>query len=130
PAGHRGGEIEGLASRLLAAVTALALLVIVGQALTRQTVGEVGDHSVLRAMGMTTGQLTLVAFVRGLVVAGQGAAFALGIGFALSPLSPVGLARTAELTPGFAFDGRVLGGGGLVLIVIVSALTLVAARRA
>src|SRR5205823_9586917 len=105
-------------------------LVIVGQALTRQTVGEAGDHSVLRAMGMTSGQLTLVALVRGLVVAGLGSALALGIAFALSPLSPVGLARTAEITPGVAFDGLVLGVGGLVLIVIVGALTLVAAWRA
>ncbi|TML92918.1 MAG: ABC transporter permease [Actinobacteria bacterium] len=127
---QRAVKVEGLASRLLAALTALALLVIVGQALTRQTVGEAGDHSVLRAMGMTSGQLTLVALVRGLVVAGLGSALALGIAFALSPLSPVGLARTAEITPGVAFDGLVLGVGGLVLIVIVGALTLVAAWRA
>ena len=127
---QRAIKLEALASRLLAALTAAVLLVIVGQALTRQTVNEAGDHSVLRAMGMTSGQLTLVALVRGVVVAGLGAAVAVAIGIALSPLSPVGLARTAELTPGVAFDGLVLGVGGLLLIVMVSALALVAAWRA
>lgn len=127
---QRAIKVEALASRLLAALTAVVLLVIVGQALTRQTVGEAGDHSVLRAMGMTSGQLTLVALVRGVVVAGLGAAVSVGIALALSPLSPLGLARTAELTPGVAFDALVLGVGGLVLIVTVSALALVAAWRA
>ena len=75
---QRAIKVEALASRLLAALTAVVLLVIVGQALTRQTVGEAGDHSVLRAMGMTSGQLTLVALVRGVVVAGLGAAVAVG----------------------------------------------------
>jgi hypothetical protein len=81
-------------------------------------------------MGMTSGQLALVTLVRGLVVAGLGAAVAVGIAIAFSPLTPVGLARTAELTPGVAFDGLVLVVGGTVLIVSVGALTLVAAWRA
>ena len=127
---QRAIKVEVLASRLLAALTAVALLVITGQALTRQTVGERGDHSVLRAMGMTSGQLALVALARGLVVAGLGAAIAVGIALAFSPLTPVGLARTAELTPGVAFDGLVLGVGGLVIIVSVGLLTLAAAWRA
>jgi hypothetical protein len=127
---QRAIKLEALASRLLAVLTAVALLVIVGQALTRQTVAEAGDHSVLRAMGMTSGQLALVALVRGVAVAGVGAAVAVAIAYALSPLSPVGLAHTAELSPGIAFDGLVLGVGGLVLIVSVSALTLVASWRA
>src|SRR5207244_7858960 len=49
---------------------------------------------------------------------------------ACSPLTPVGLARTAELRPGVAFDGLVLGAGALVVIVSVCGLTLVAAWRA
>ena len=127
---QRAIKVEVLASRLLAALTAVALLVIVGQALTRQTVGEAADNSVLRAMGMTSGQLGLVAFVRGLAVAVVGTAVAVVIAFALSPLTPVGLARTAELTPGAAFDGLVLGVGGALLVVGISTLTVVAAWRA
>jgi hypothetical protein len=127
---QRAIKVEVLASRLLAVLTAVSLLVIAGQALTRQTVGETGDHSVLRAMGMTSGQLALVTLARGLVVAGLGAAFAVGIALAFSPLTPVGLARTAELRPGVAFDGLVLGAGALVVIVSVCGLTLVAAWRA
>ena len=103
---------------------------IEGEVVYTPRTAPVSERTVLRAMGMTSGQLTLVALVRGLVVAGLGSALVLGIAFALSPLSPVGLARTAEITPGVAFDGLVLGVGGLVLIVIVGALTLVAAWRA
>jgi ABC-type lipoprotein release transport system permease subunit len=123
-------RIEALAARVLALLTALTLLVIVGQALTRQAVAETGDHAVLRALGMTGGQLHLVALARGLAVAFAGAALAVGVAVALSPLSPVGLARTAELDPGVAFDRFTLGVGGVVVLLVVVALSVVAARRA
>ena len=49
---------------------------------------------------------------------------------ALSPLAPLGEARTAEGSPGFAFDALVLLPGALAVVVVVLALGAWPAVRA
>jgi hypothetical protein len=51
--------------------------------------------------------------------------FSVGIALALSPLTPVGLARLAEPRVGFASDWTVIGLGGLGLLVLIAVLTAV-----
>jgi hypothetical protein len=52
------------------------------------------------------------------------------LGFALSPLTPVGEARIAEPAQGFAFDGTVMGLGAAATILLTLALAVYPAWRA
>jgi len=63
-------------------------------------------------------------------VALVGAAGAVIVAFALSPLAPVGEARLAEPSPGLAFDPLVLALGALTIVVVVVALGLWPSIRA
>jgi hypothetical protein len=107
----------------------LALVVIVSQGLTRQARADALDHPVLRAIGMTPAQLAVSTLARGIAVSVIGAVLAVLGAVALSPLTPVGLARTAELHPGVAFDRPVLVLGALVLVASVLVLAVVASWR-
>jgi ABC-type lipoprotein release transport system permease subunit len=127
---QRAIRVEAFAARVVAGITGFALFAVVAQALSRQAMLDAAEHRVLRALGMTPAQLVLLSVGRGAVVAVVGAAVAVLVAWALSPLSPIGLARTAEVDPGMAFDGAVLGVGALVLLVAVAVMTLVAAARA
>lgn len=127
---QRAINIEAVAARLLAATTALALVVIVGQALLRQALTESDENETLRALGMTSTQLFALSMIRGAIVAGVGAVAAVLIAIVASPLTPVGLARIAEPNPGLRFDGLVLGLGFLALVLAVLLLAVPAAVRA
>ncbi len=115
---------------LLAALTALAGLAVVGQALGRQSVVESEDYPTLRALGLPRSRLILLGTMRNLAVALLGAAGAVVVAFALSPLTPVGEARLADPTNGFAFDALVLLLGALATIIVVLVLGLWPSVRA
>ena len=78
------------------------------------------EYPTLSALGMSRAQLWLGGIGRGLLVGAAGAALAAGVAFALSPLLPVGLARTAEPHPGFAFDATAIAFGALGTAVLVT----------
>ena len=82
------------------------------------------------ALGLPRRQLIVVGTARNLMVALAGAAGAVLVAFVLSPLAPVGEARLAEPSPGFAFDPLVLLLGALVMVVVVMALGLWPSVRA
>src|SRR5439155_13540027 len=87
---------------VFAIVIALTGLLVVGQAIARQTFIDSIDHPVLRALGFRRGQLVLASMSRAVVV-GLGAALVAVVGaWLLSPLTPIGPARTAEPNPGFS----------------------------
>ncbi|HEY5026052.1 MAG TPA: ABC transporter permease, partial [Acidimicrobiales bacterium] len=115
---------------LLAVLAALVGLLVIGQALARQSVVESEDHPTLATLGLDRPQLVALSMARNLVVAIAGAAGAVGLATALSPLAPVGEARLAEPSTGVAFDGLVLVLGALVIVVIVVALGVWPALRA
>jgi hypothetical protein len=110
-------------------VIALTGLLVVGQALARETFVDSADGPTIRALGGTRGQLFGVAMFRAALVVGGGAALAVVIAFAASPLLPIGVARTAEPDPGLAFDGRVLGLGFVAVVLLALALAAVPAWR-
>jgi hypothetical protein len=115
---------------ILAALAALAGLAVVGQGLGRQSVVESEEYPKLVALGLPRRQLIVLGTARNLVVALAGAAGAVLVAFALSPLAPVGEARLAEPSPGFAFDPLVLLLGALATVVVVVALGLWPSVRA
>ena len=58
---------------------------------------EATEQPTLRALGMIRGQLVGVALVRSAVVGAGGGAIAVAVAVALSPLTPIGVARRAQL---------------------------------
>jgi hypothetical protein len=127
---RRAIRLESIALAGFAVLTALAALLLVGQTLGRQIVLEAVESPTLRALGMTRGQLIGVAVVRAAPVAVAGAALAVGGAVGLSPATPLGVARRAELTPGVAVDLPVLAVGAAAVAVSVLACAAAAAWRA
>lgn len=114
----------------LAALAAVVGLAVLGQALFRQSVVESEDYPTMRAIGADRRQLVVLGMARALVVALAGAAGAMVLATALSPLAPLGEARDAESSTGFAFDTLVLLLGALGTVAVVLALGVWPALRA
>ncbi|MFN2607109.1 MAG: FtsX-like permease family protein [Acidimicrobiales bacterium] len=112
-------HLQAVALWLLAALLALAGVLVVAQLLLRQGQMESGDHPHLRALGMSKGQLWALGMVPAGTAGLVGAAVGLVVALALSPLTPVGVARTAEPHPGVAVDAVALGLGALASLVLV-----------
>jgi hypothetical protein len=121
---------QGVGWWVLAALAALAGLAVIGQALGRQSAVEGEEYRTLASLGLPGRQLVVLGTLRNLVVALAGAAGAVILAFALSPLAPVGEARLAEPSTGFAFDPLVLLLGALATVVVVLALGVWPAIRA
>ena len=107
---------------LLAGLTALAGMVVLAQALARQAEADAEPYGAYSALGATWRQLAGTGMIATLLVAVAGASIGTALAFLLSPLTPVGLARTAELSGGFTFDTVVLGPGAGVAVLVVLAL--------
>ncbi len=120
---NRSTHLVAVALWLLAGLLMVVAVLIVGQLLARQIALDAADYPVLRSLGMTRWQLAGLAIVRCTAIGAIGAALAVGVAIALSPLTPIGLARTAEPAPGLAFDA-------LVLITAVAGTTAIAAMLA
>jgi len=109
---------------LVAALLALAGLAIVGQTLARQISLDAIDYPSLRAIGMTRGELFKLGFGRAALIAVGATPIAVVTAYLLSPFAPIGAARIAEPSPGFAFDVAVIGVGVGAAIVSVIALAI------
>jgi ABC-type lipoprotein release transport system permease subunit len=109
---------------ILAALSALVGLVVVAQALARQSLVEAETHGVLRALGLARRQMILVGVARTLTIGIVGVLGGVALSFLLSPLTPVGEARLAESTRGFVFDPlvAVLGVLGTLILLLVIGL--------
>ena len=108
---------------VFAVVLALTALLVVGQAIARQSYLDSVDHPVLRTLGFRRRQLVGVALVRATLVAGIAAFISVAGAIVLSPLSPVGPARTAEPNPGLSIDAAVVLAGGAAVVLVVLMLS-------
>jgi hypothetical protein len=115
---------------VFAIVIGLTGLLVVGQAIARETFLDASDYPTLRAIGYERRQLFLLAMLRVVVVALAAAVFAVLLAVALSPLLPIGAARTAEPDPGIAVDGLVLGLGAIALLLALLILAIIPAWHA
>jgi ABC-type lipoprotein release transport system permease subunit len=126
----RSTHLLAISLWLFAALAAVAGLMIFGQALVRRTFEESGENPRLRALGMTRRQLFGVAIVRAACVAALGAAVALVLAGALSPVMPLGhFARLTEPHPGFSFDATVLLTGAVAVVAVTLLVGVVPAWR-
>ncbi len=127
---QRGIHLEVVALILFGILALLVTLLFVGQAVARQVVLEADDYATLRTLGATRAQIVWIVVMRAAVLGLAGAAIALLVAALFSPLLPVGLARQAEIHPGFAFDAAILVTGVFALAALVCAGALIPAWRA
>lgn len=128
---ERSLDLQAGALWLLAGLLALTGMVVLSQALARQAFLEAGERETLRAIGMTRRQLFGVGLLRALAVGAVGAAVAVGLAVALSPLAPLGdLARKAEPDPGLSIDVAVFAIGAAATTVLTALLAAPAAWMA
>jgi ABC-type antimicrobial peptide transport system permease subunit len=120
---------QAIALRLVALLVLIALLFVVAQSLLRQAYAEARDDGVLFALGMERRDLYLLAAARGLITGVVAALVAFVVAIAISPLMPIGIARTAELHAGVDVDLPVLGLGVLAVVSLVVGLRVLAALR-
>ncbi len=106
---------------VLAALAGLVGIIVLAQALSRQSRAEAEGYGILMTLGMSRDELIALAMLRTLAVGLLGALGAVLFAFALSPLTPLGEARIALPSAGFSFDSAVLllGAGGLVVAVLL-----------
>ena len=109
---------------LLAGLLAVVAVLVLGQLLARQIALDATDYPVLHALGMTRRQLTGLIVARCTAIGAAGAVLAVAVAIALSPFTPIGVARTAEPHPGFAVDVPVLviAAAGTIALVVLLAL--------
>jgi ABC-type lipoprotein release transport system permease subunit len=129
---QRAVHVQAAALWVLAGLAGVVAFLVLAQAFARQTFTQASDYPVLRALGMTTRELTQVSLARTVSIAAVGVVLAVGVAIALSPLGPVGsLARKAEPDPGASVDALVIGiGAAAALALLVAAATLPARRAA
>jgi FtsX-like permease family len=115
---------------ILAGLAALTGIIVVAQALARQAAIESEPYMTLSALGVSRRQLAALTMTTTLLIAVTGVAGGVALAVALSPLTPVGEARIAEPSPGFAFDALILLPGAAVAVIVVLALGVWPAARA
>jgi hypothetical protein len=126
---RRATTLEALALLLFGALAALVALALVSQALARQAVLDATEYPALSAMGMTRGQLVALGALRAAAIGLGGAALAVLVAFLLSPRMPIGIARQAETSPGYAVDALVFLAGAAILGLLTTAAAAAAAWR-
>jgi hypothetical protein len=127
---QRSFRLQSMALWLLGALTAFVGVLTLSQAVARQVLIDAREDRTLGAVGMTRAQRFAIRLARAGMIGVGGGVIALLLAIALSPLTPVGLARIAEPDPGLRIDGFVLGLGVLVTILAAPLLALVPAWRA
>jgi ABC-type lipoprotein release transport system permease subunit len=120
---------QAVALGIFGLFAALALLVLVGQALAQLVRHSPDELLVLRASGATRLERGLTIALEGVAAVGVGMALAVGGAVALSPLGPVGPVRQFDPDRGFRFDTTVLVGGALILAVALLGLLALLAWR-
>ncbi len=115
---------------LFALFAAMAGLVLIAQALARQSLTEKESYPTLTALGVRPAQLLGLGMCRALAIGIAGALGSTVLAFLLSPFIPVGVARAAALDHGFVLDVPVLVLGLFAIVLVVLALALWPARRA
>ena len=112
----RSTHLEAVALWILSGLLGLVAILVLAQLLARMSSLEADDTPTLRALGMSRGQVFVVGLLRVLAIGLLGAALAVAIAIALSPLAPIGLARLADPLPGLSINVAVLALGAVGVV--------------
>ncbi|MDQ3680954.1 MAG: ABC transporter permease [Actinomycetota bacterium] len=126
----RAIQPQAVALALFALLAGIATFLIVGQTISRQLAIESTDAPTLRALGMTARQLFAVAMLRVTALSVVGAAVAVLVAVAGSPLMPIGPARLAEPRPGLAVNAGLLAFGFAAMVLLMLGRAALPAWRA
>jgi putative ABC transport system permease protein len=126
---QRATHAEAIALWLFTSLAGAAAILVIGQSAARQIFLGSDDNATLLAMGMSRPQLALSALLPVLFAAALGAVVAISIAVLLSPLAPIGLARSAETDIGFHLDLPVVLLGAVGCIVLMLAPVAVPSWR-
>ena len=127
---ERGIHLEFVALLLFGGLAALVTLLLVSQAIARRVMAETDDYATLRRLGATSNQLAAIVMLWASAIGVVGAGLAFAAAALASPLMPIGLARQAEIHPGFDVDVVVLAPGVLAIVLLIAAFAILPARRA
>lgn len=115
---------------VLGLIAAIAALVLVLQAVSRQLQSLEEDREVMRALGAGTRMRACEGLIGVLGAIAIGSPLAAVVAVGLSPLSPIGPVRPVYPTPGVAFDWTVIGIGLAVLLLVFAGASVAVAFRA
>ncbi|MCU1352073.1 MAG: ABC-type transport system, involved in lipoprotein release, permease component, partial [Acidimicrobiales bacterium] len=127
---RRAIAVETGALVVLAALLAASGTVLVGQASSRLARSLTGDLATLRALGLRPIELLAVAAAPALGAVGLAVVGGVGVALVTSPLTPIGLAHQADVTPGFHVDPAILATGAAVTLAVGGVLAVLTARGA
>jgi len=113
---QRSIHLQAVALWLLAGLLGITAALILSQLFFRQAFLEARDHAALRALGMDREELWAIGMGRATLIGVGAAVVAVLTALALSPLTPIGIARNAEPTPGLSADATVLVLGAFATI--------------
>ena len=127
---ERAVKPEAVALGVFGAIAGLAVLLLAGQMIGRQLRLDTDELNTLRALGAGPAMTIADGLIgaTGAVITGSLVAATVAVG--LSPLAPIGPARSVYPSRGIAIDWTVLGAGLAALIVtLIAVAILVASRR-
>jgi ABC-type lipoprotein release transport system permease subunit len=124
---RRAIGVETAALAGLGVLLAVSGIVLMGHALARLARASAGDLGVLRAIGLRPVQVLTVTAMPGVIAMALGSIGAGFVALAASPFTPIGLARQAEVSPGFEVDPTVLLGGAAAALLVGLALAVLSA---
>jgi ABC-type antimicrobial peptide transport system permease subunit len=120
---------QAVALILFALALGVTALLIVGQVATRVLAAAAADHGVLAALGMTRRQLLAASLAEVAAATLGGAALAVAVAVAASPLTPIGPGRLIEPSPGVSVNAGVLGTGFAAIVALLLARVAIPAWR-
>jgi hypothetical protein len=126
-------EVTGYEATWLLAFGIAALLaacILVGQSIVRHVYGTAADLQVLRAVGMTRGEMLASAAAAPVLATAVGATAGVAGAIVASRWMPIGVASLAEPHPGVDADWLVLGAGWAAALLLAAAGTAAAAWAA
>jgi hypothetical protein len=127
---QRGIDVEMVALLIFAMLAAAAVVILVGFSLSRTLQNAADDMAQLEALGMTRHQRLGVALALPLITVIVGCVGAVCLAVAASPLTPIGIARQAEIHPGLSVDVALLAAGFGVLLVLLVPFAVLGAMSA
>ena len=123
-------EPQAIALAVLGVLAVIALLALMTQGLAQLLTRSASDAQALRAMGASRAAAATTTAAWGAVAVAGAVLLSVGGAIAVSPLAPIGPVRLFDPVKGVQADWLVLGGGGAILLILLTAVLAWLAWRA